>query len=172
MRLFIAINFSDETIGRLLSIRDELRARSERGRFSAPENMHLTLAFLGECETRQTAAAKAAMDSVGFEPLVIVIERVGRFGREGGSIWWAGVQESKALLDLQQDLTGKLIDAGFALDNRKYSAHITLGREVVTDAAPRRIEPFSETINSIELMKSEHIGGRLTYTAIYKRSSG
>ena len=55
------------------------------------------------------------------------------------------------------------------LEKRKYSPHITLAREVVTDIKPWTIEPFSEKVNTIELMKSEHINGKLTYTAMFSR---
>ena len=169
MRLFIAINFNNDTRAQLLALRDELRSRSKRGNFSVAENLHLTLVFLGECIAKQLSAVKAAMDATSFEPFPISIERVGRFKRKGGDIWWAGIQESKPLIDLQSNLTDKLIDAGFTLDKRKYSPHITLGREVLTDIAPWRLQPFGETIASIELMKSERINGKLTYTAIHER---
>ena len=168
MRLFFAINFSNETRARLLALRDELRLHSERGRFSLPENLHLTLAFLGECDAKQTGAAKSALDMTDFEQFELIIERIGRFRRNGGDIWWAGVQASKPLIDLQRGLTDRLIDTGFSLEKRKYSPHITLGREVVTDAVPRQLTSFGETVTSVELMKSERIGGKLTYTAIYK----
>ena len=167
MRLFIAVNFNDDTKKGLLALRDELRAKSERGRFSAPENLHLTLAFLGESSADQAAAAKSAMDFAVFSPFSVIIDRVGRFKRAGGDIWWAGVRESKPLVGLQRGLTEKLITAGFTLDRRKYSPHITLGREIDTDLQPKMIEPIGETVNSIELMKSERIRGKLTYTAIH-----
>ena len=172
MRLFIAINFNDATRSALLALRDELRSRSERGRFSLPENLHLTLAFLGECEQRDAAPngrLRRVMDDLSFEPFEIQVERVGRFKRDGGDIWWAGLRGCKPLIDLQRELTDKLIDAGLSLEKREYKPHITLGREIVTDAAPWQIEPFGETVYKIDLMKSERIGGRLTYTAIYKR---
>ena len=172
MRLFIAINFNPDTRARLLALRDELRSRSERGNFSLPENLHLTLAFLGECDAKQTAAAKSAMDAVSFKPFDVHIERVGRFKRNGGDIWWAGLRGSKPLMDLQRELTERLIGAGFALEKREYKPHVTLGREVVTDAAPWQIEPFGETVSGIDLMKSERIAGKLTYTAIHTNKFG
>ena len=171
MRLFIAINFTDETRTQLLALRDELRSHSKNGNFSVPENIHLTLAFLGECDVNQTAAAKAAIDVVSFEPFDIRIEHVGRFKRDGGDVWWAGVQASKPLVDLQSKLSDVLIEGGFMLDRRKYSPHITLGRNVVTDAAPWQVEPFGEKVARIELMKSERLNGKLTYTAIYVKES-
>ena len=167
MRLFIAVNFNNETRSRLLALRDGLRSRSERGNFTLPENLHLTLAFLGECDAKQTAAVKAAMDTVRFEPFDIHIERVGHFKRNGGDIWWAGLRGNEALSDLQRELTDKLITAGFSLERRQYKPHITLGREVVTDAAPWQVEPFGETVPGIDLMKSERMAGKLTYSVIY-----
>ena len=178
MRLFIAINFNDNTKRELIALRDELQSCCEQGRFSAPENLHLTLAFLGECEAKQTSALKVVMDEIRFDPFPITIERVGRFRRDGGkqglpaksiATWWAGVQESKPLAKLHGDLTDKLITAGFTLDKRKFNPHITLGREIVTNAMPWTVEPFGEIVTSIELMKSERINGKLTYTAIYRR---
>ena len=172
MRLFIAINFSDPTKNSLLALRDELRSRSESGSFTLPENMHITLAFLGECNTAEIAAVKAAMDSISFEPFEICIERIGRFGgAQGEALWWAGACVSDTLAVLHHDLTDSLITSGFSIDRRKFSPHITLGRRVVTDAVPRKIKPFGETVRRIDLMKSERINGRLTYTPIYKRTS-
>jgi len=176
MRLFVAINLNSETKGGLLALRDELRAGAEQGNFSLPENLHLTLAFLDECDQKQASAAKAAMSAVSFEPFELLIERVGRFGGRGGerggqaeALWWAGVRVNEPMAKLHRELNDSLAAAGFSLDTRKFSPHITLGRRVVSDAAPRRIEPFGETVSHIDLMKSERVFGKLTYTAIFRK---
>ena len=171
MRLFIAINFSPDARSRLLALQSELRSKSERGDFTLPENIHLTLVFLGECSLKQCAAAKAAMDAVCFEPFSIEVDRMGYFGRGDGNIWWAGVRESRPMLELQRELTNKLAGHGFAPENRRYSPHITLGRRVVTGADGWKIEPFSEAVKSIELMKSERIQGKLTYTCLASKAA-
>jgi len=171
MRLFIAINLNDETKNALIALRDELRSRAERGGFSHQENLHLTLAFLGECSAKQADFAATVMDSINFEPFDMLVERVGRFGRGSEAVWWAGIRESNPLIELQRSLTGGLAAAGFALDTKKFSPHITLGRRVVTDCDPWRIEAFGETVRKIDLMKSERIDGELTYTMIYTKHS-
>ncbi|MDR1535835.1 MAG: RNA 2',3'-cyclic phosphodiesterase [Planctomycetota bacterium] len=171
MRLFISINFNGGARARLLALRDELRGRSERGNFPVPENPHLTLAFLGECDGKRTAAAKSALSVVNFEPFAIVVERVGRFKRDGGDLWWAGLRGDKPLLALQRDLSDGLAAAGFTLERRRFNPHVTLGRKVVTSSTPWTIEPFGETVGAIDLMKSERIGGKLTYTAIDTRKA-
>jgi 2'-5' RNA ligase len=170
-RIFIAINFNSDTRSRLVALRDDIRRNSKRGAFSQPDNIHLTLIFIGDCDTAQTSLIKATMDKVRFQPFTITVDNIGRFKRGSGSLWWAGVQENKGLSDMQSDLTNRLISIGFSLDERKYSPHITLGREVVCSEGPRYVEPFSETIGSIELMRSERIDGKLTYTVIHKKEA-
>ncbi|MDR0570920.1 MAG: RNA 2',3'-cyclic phosphodiesterase [Clostridiales Family XIII bacterium] len=169
MRLFIAVNFNTDTRERLIALREELRSCARRGNFSLDDNLHLTLVFLGNCNTEQIADAKAAMANLSFEPFRTIVERVGRFKRDAGDIWWAGLREDKPLMNLQRELSDNLRSAGFAIESRKYSPHITLGREVMTDRAPWRVSPFGEIVMSIELMKSERMDGKLTYTAIYQK---
>jgi len=74
-------------------------------------------------------------------------------------------------MDLQREVEYKLALCGFEMDGRKYNPHITLGREVVTNVTPWKIEPFGETIGAIDLMKSERINGKLVYMAIYTKQS-
>ena len=167
MRLFIAVNFNDETRSRLLALRDELRGKSQHGNFSALENLHLTLAFIGEVSPKKIDKIKAIMDTVTFAPFAATIDRLGTFSR--GTLWWAGLREDQPLMDLQREVEHKLALCGFEMDGRKYNPHITLGREVVTDVKPWEVEPFGETVGAIDLMKSERINGKLTYTAIYTK---
>ena len=169
MRLFIAVNFNDETRLRLLALRDELSGKSQRGNFTAPENLHLTLAFIGEVSPKKIDTIKMIMETVTFAPFAAAVERLGTFSR--GTLWWAGLCENEPLMNLQREVEHKLALCGFAMDGRKYSPHVTLGREIVTKAKPWHIEPFGETISTIDLMKSERINGKLTYTAIYSKKS-
>ena len=170
MRLFVAINCNKETRSRLLALRDVLRGKSQRGSFSASENLHLTLAFIGEVSPKKVDNIKAIMDTVTFEPFTVAINQLGTFSR--GTLWWAGLREDKPLLVLQREIEHKLALGGFEMDDRKYSPHITLGREVVTDTKQWQIEPFGEMVSKVDLMKSERINGKLTYTAIYGKEAG
>jgi len=168
MRLFVAINFERDTLLKLTALRDKLRSNSSRGNFVPPENLHLTLVFLGECNQAQVDAAKKAMDKVIFDPFEIRIDSLGRFKRDGSDLWWAGVRENDELLGLQRALSKALTRAGFSLDRKKYRPHITLGRRVVTRFPPRKVEPFGQIVTSIDLVKSEQVNEVLTYTPIYR----
>ena len=166
MRLFFAVHFSELFKDELLRLRNELRTQAERGRFSLPENLHLTLVFLGDCDARQTNAAKAALDGLTVRPLTVSLNRCGNFG----TVYWVGLKDCPQLSALQSELAENLKAQGFRLESRKFKPHITLGREVVLkDAAAIPVAaPLTDMIKCVSLMKSERIMGKLTYTEIHR----
>jgi len=172
MRLFIAINFDEETKQNILDVQRRLREFGE-GNFSRPENLHLTLAFLGEVAPARVAAVHKAMDSVTLRPMKLTFDNVGCFKRDGGNIWWIGLAENKALSDVQKELADSLLAGDFRLESRRFSPHITLAREVRLTVQPDRKallgKPFFAQVNAISLMCSERIGDVLTYTEQYRR---
>jgi len=173
MRLFIAINFPTEVKATIMQSRDILKQAALQGNFSLDENLHLTLVFLGECDVRQANTIKAVMDNTRFEAFTLSLDKVGRFKRHCGDTWWIGLKTNKTLSDLQAALTIRLIQKGFMLEDRQYSPHVTIGREIklrpgfITPEIPQ----VSFTIASIDLMKSERINGKLTYTQVYSKSA-
>ena len=168
-RLFVAISLSGSTITHLTTLQTALSAKSKGGSFTLPENLHLTLAFLGECNETQTAAIKSAMDATAFDPFSITIDHTGYFNGRDGDIWWAGLSQNAPLQKLHHDLTHNLTNAGFTPEKRKFSPHITLARRVQSKIKPHAIPAISETAHKIHLMKSERVGGKLIYTSIYMR---
>ncbi|WP_312693159.1 RNA 2',3'-cyclic phosphodiesterase [Caproiciproducens sp.] len=176
LRLFISINFDDRMKDSLYGCIQRLKEGSVRGNFTRRENLHLTLAFLGE--TSKAGSAKQAMDDVAGEPFELSIGGFGHFPRAGGDIYWIGVEHSTALTALQASLCEKLRREGFFLETRQFKPHLTLGREVVPapdfdrGAFARSVPPMSMNVEKISLMKSEKLNGRLTYTEIYAKQLG
>ena len=70
MRLFLAIQLSPAVREALLTAQDALR-RQGRGSFPPPENLHLTLAFLGEAE--DPTRARAALSEVSCRPFSLAV---------------------------------------------------------------------------------------------------
>ena len=171
MRLFIAINFPAEIKAAITKIRDRIKESSFRGNFTLDDNLHLTLVFLGECDNRQSDAIRTVMDETIFSEFTLTFDKVGYFKRSGGNIWWAGLHDNNPLSALQADLIRRLSQKGFVLENRKYTPHVTIGREVKTCAGLvlREIPPVSFSVKSIELMKSERLHGKLVYMPIYSK---
>jgi 2'-5' RNA ligase len=175
MRLFVAVNFDAAARAALAQWQAELRANALRGNFSALGNVHLTLAFLGERDAGQAAAASRALDAVaapgaGFRPFDADIRSMGRFRRDGGDLWWAGMEGCAALDALHGSVWAALAREGFEPERGKWRPHVTLAREVSLRAGyepPARRAPIPVRVESVELMLSERPGGRLTYTPLH-----
>jgi 2'-5' RNA ligase len=101
--------------------------------------------------------------------LHLVLQGIGSFKGKGsvGYTWWAGIRVNPALARLAQQLTGALRDAGFAIEKRNFTPHITLGRGVITKR-PVELElpPLEFETNRVSLMRSDHKQGRPVYTEL------
>lgn len=172
MRLFLAVLFNSETERRLLAVQNRLR-QIAGGNFSRPENLHLTLAFLGEVPAERMNAVRRAMQQTRVRPLSLNFDRVGSF--RGGEVWWIGTAQNPELLTLQRELSENLALQGFAPESRAFSPHITLARQVrlhgAADPAAVLGEPFGTHTDTVSLMLSQRVGGRLVYTQQYAVSA-
>lgn len=68
-RLFIAVNLNDEMKDSLIGIQDAMRSYGMRGRETVSENMHLTLAFIGDYD--DPGFVKDIVDSIEVRPFEI-----------------------------------------------------------------------------------------------------
>lgn len=176
MRLFIAILFSDEIKDKLCDAIDTLKQTAVRGNFTRRENLHLTLVFIGE--TNREDEIEKAIDAVNAQPFTLSIGGLGKFRRNGGDIYWAGVKPSNELQSVYRQLYTALTAAGFKLENREYKPHLTLGREVTLpggfdkNSLNAAVEEMSMSVSAIHLMKSERINGKLVYTSLYQKDTG
>ena len=172
MRLFIAINFGENELDAFEAARDRLRERAGRANYSRRENLHLTLAFLGEQPQARLPDARAAMlaAAAGSQPFTLRFERSGRFRREGGDIWWLGAADCPALTALQSRLASELRARGFALEDRRFYPHLTLARRVFGAADPRSLLAGAVPcrVSGMSLMLSERPEGKLTYTELFR----
>lgn len=176
MRLFTAIIFDEQTRDKIYEVEERLSQLSKKGSFTARDNLHLTLNFIGETnrlEPVKQAMVKAA-EVIDGRSFVLNIRGFGRFKRREGDIYWLGVEKEQALCRLQKQLVTELKEAGFYdIDDMDYTPHLTLGRRVLPEAGfnvrefEEGIEPISMRVERISLMKSERPDGKLTYTVIY-----
>jgi RNA 2',3'-cyclic 3'-phosphodiesterase len=178
MRLFIAIQFTEEIKNQLCSSIERLKKDAVQGNFTLRENLHLTLVFIGE--TEKVKEVERAMDAVQMEPFLLNIGGFGKFNRDGGDIYWIGIEKDEKLLSIYKQLLSALTKAGFRLESREYNPHLTLGREVILkdgfdrSAFENAVPKMNMKVEKISLMKSERVNGKLTYTEIYckRRAEG
>jgi len=173
MKLFIAINFTNELKDEIYDTMVELKKNVVKGNFVHRENLHLTLVFIGETENVQSVMQ--AMKEVNGKPFELFMGGLGKFKRRGGDIYWIGVEKNEEMSRIYNQLSTALRGIGFHIDNREFTPHLTLGRDVVLDKKFNE-RKFSETISKphmkaekVSLMKSERIEGKVIYTEIYSK---
>ena len=164
MRLFVAINFSKDVKKALLAAIDELKGQAVSGNFTSPDNLHLTLAFIGESE--RASAICGAIGRCAVPPFDLAVSGGGHFG----NLYWAGIENNPKLKALAKSLQNDLCENGFDIENRAFKPHITLARQLEANKPVSiNVKRTAMTVSRISLMKSERINGRLTYTEVYGR---
>ena len=172
MRLFIALPLPDSARRQASDYVAALRAAGVRGSFTRPENLHLTLAFLGE--QPDCTAAQRAMERVSLPPFSFTLERTGAFrSREGDTLYLAPGRVG-ALPELAEALRCALAEEGIPTEARPFVPHLTLGRRVrgfdaAGDIPAPRLRLYA---HEALLYLSHRPDGRLTYTPEFRRKFG
>ncbi len=162
MRLFVAV-FPP------LKLREEaLRtARSllpgDRIRWSRPENVHLTLKFLGDVDEEKLDEVHTTLESLCADhtPFDTRTAGLGAFpSARRARILWAGVRGAgfEELRSLAADLDDAIASLGFEREERPYTPHLTLGR---VRGQPGNLDPLPEDaensgfrVRQVELVES------------------
>ena len=166
MRLFIAVNLNDEMKDALIDIQDTIRTYGIRGRDTIPENMHLTLAFIGDYDDPDKV--KGIIERIEIRPFEISLKGIGAFG----DLWWAGVENSAPLQSISRRLRRVLAEEDIPFDRKKFSPHITIIRRAhgrLEDVPDEELEPHfgtSMTVNHISLMRSDRGKNGMIYTEL------
>lgn len=164
MRLFVAIPLSREMREALTGAQRELRRRGVRGTYTPEENLHLTLAFIGEYPAPEPVLD--ALETVAFPPLRLTLHGLGSFG----DVWWAGLRENEALAACAARVRRVLAGTGIPCDRKRFSPHVTLLRRpsvsVEKGLAGIPLPPAAMTAERICLMRSDRGKRGMLYTEL------
>ena len=163
MRLFIAIQLAEGIKDSIRDVQDEFREQGVKGNYTPYENMHMTLAFIGEYNDPDSVLE--AMDKVSFSTFEMKMNMVGHFS----DLWWAGVSEYKQVSDLARNLRHQLAQAGIPFDRKRFMPHITfLRKPVYTEGTELRtnIIPAGMMVDRISLMRSTRGKNGMIYSEI------
>ncbi|MDR1790545.1 MAG: RNA 2',3'-cyclic phosphodiesterase [Propionibacteriaceae bacterium] len=165
MRLFIAIPIAAELLEALEAVQQQLKAQGVRAHYTRLENLHITLAFIGNSERVDEAAAVMRQFPLPKQP--VELAGFGHFGKGRSLTLWVGLKEHRELSNLAVNLQTALREAGFDIDVRRFRPHITIARQAqdIRDAwveIPARSQPISNII----LYRSDVTNGRRVYTPL------
>ena len=130
IRAFIAITIDDQIIRKISAAVAELRRALPEVRWVAPENIHLTLKFLGDIEADQVDVIANAMEPAlkVFPRFTISAKGLGVFpALRRPRVLWVGIEGSH-LVKLAAKVESALEPIGFLREARSFQPHLTIGR--------------------------------------------
>ncbi len=130
MRLFIGIAIPDDIKQNILEFQKQLKQKGVKGHWRKPDNLHITLEFLGEQYESSIAILSEALSGVAknHNALELSISGLGAFPsfKRPHTLWTGITGDVGNLKSLQKSLHDELLKKSFNLDNRDFKPHITL----------------------------------------------
>ncbi|MCM8781893.1 MAG: RNA 2',3'-cyclic phosphodiesterase [Candidatus Omnitrophica bacterium] len=181
MRTFIAIDLNDEAKAALIRLQSQLKAADADIKWVEAENIHLTLKFLGEIANQQVDLVKEVLNNtaVQFKPYEITLAGIGAFPKlDYPKVVWVGIRKGNDdTKGIANKIDDELMKLGFEKEDRKFSAHLTLGRL----RGPKNIDKLKSLlktlnfapqskilVNYINLYRSTLTPQGPIYTSLYK----
>jgi 2'-5' RNA ligase len=130
VRLFVALEIPSAVRENLAALLKSLRTVSPQTRWMRPENLHITLKFMGEVpETKLAAIRNALADARSEQPVTLDFRGLGFFPNENHPrVFWAGIEASPNLKTLAADIERAMEKLGIPREQRPFSPHLTLAR--------------------------------------------
>ena len=178
MRLFLAIELPTEIKTVLSKLQTELRQLPASVSWTKPDNLHLTLIFLGEVEAARLLALKhvCAEAARRFTPFTLALNGVGVFPTaRNPKVLWAGLtDEATVLAHLHHELEERLVPQGFGRKDKAFHPHLTIGRikalggakPLVERALAQPLPALQFTATELVLMQSQLDPGGSIYTPL------
>jgi 2'-5' RNA ligase len=177
-RLFIAIKIDNSTS--LLRIFSEARTflKHEKIRWIDPDNLHLTITFLGDTEEILTPKIISSMDIVKSFQFSMELNSIGVFKNINfPKILWFGIKSNEIMSEIKSALDRQLKSIGFILEDQEFKPHLSIGRiKNITDKSNleillKKYDNYKigiQTVNEIILYESILSSIGPTYKVIHK----
>jgi 2'-5' RNA ligase len=171
-RCFIAFNLPKEFITEIKRLQELIREKKFfTGKFTEPENIHLTMKFLGEIDEKKIPEVKKKLESIKMKRFDMRLGELGIFSKRMIRILWIKL-EGADVLKLQKEIDMAL--EGMFEEEERFMSHITIARikhvnnkreflDYLANTIPKK---FSGMAESFSLMESELMPDGPKYTEL------
>lgn len=159
-RTFVAVLIDEHIRESISRVQNEVKKLAPDVKWVAPENLHVTLKFLGDVQEDAlpevfSAVEKAAGSVRSFE---LAMSGLGAFPNpQRARVVWVGAEKGREeLIELAAAVEAELVSTGFAREEKPFKAHVTIGR--IRDRAPRGL---AEALTQVEAdaLGSQRVSG-------------
>ena len=160
MRLFVAVQLSEELKKSITGTLHDLKQKGVKGSYVPAKNLHLTLAFIGE--TDDPDQVKEALKGISYKPFKLSLSEMGNFG----NLLWVGMKGNQGLSAAAKSVRDALDAAGIPYDRKAFTPHITIIRK--SSGNWKQVPPprGQMMVKSISLMKTTFKDGKPVYSEV------
>ena len=160
MRLFVAVQLSEELKKNITGTLHDLKQKGVKGNYVPAKNLHLTLAFIGE--TDDPDQVKEALKGISYKPFKLALSEMGNFG----NLLWVGMKGNQGLSAAAKSVRDALDAAGIPYDRKAFTPHITIIRK--SSGNWKQVPPpkGQMMVKSISLMKTTFKDGKPVYSEV------
>ena len=170
MRLFVAIRLPDHLKTQLSQAQTELKYLGFKGNYTAYDNMHCTLVFIGDVHPEDVDIIEEALSEVEVSAFELTTGQLDCFNKKGGDVWFCSLMANDHLVSLQRMITQALKKHDIMFEQRPFKPHITIVRQFRAKKDIELVLPYIEkitfTVSSFALMESIRIKGELVYRVV------
>jgi 2'-5' RNA ligase len=130
VRLFIALDLPDQVRHAIAELIAKLQPKSRTARWIKPENLHITLKFIGHVGNEKLSPIQAALSSIHTaQPIELHFRGMGFFPNERRPrAFWCGITSSANLAELAANIDRALVPLDIDAETRPFTPHLTLAR--------------------------------------------
>ncbi|HRR95676.1 MAG TPA: RNA 2',3'-cyclic phosphodiesterase [Candidatus Ratteibacteria bacterium] len=167
MRLFVGIKLPDNLKEEIRKIEASLRKKVREVKVVSPENLHITLKFLGEVGEKDVGNIDEKLNEVKkkFSSFDVSIGKIGSFPDDKKiRVLWIGVESHGKLKKLNSEIEKQLVTIGYKEENR-FTEHITIARFKSTPDLgfiEKLKEKYNMVISSFKVENFSLINSKLT----------
>jgi len=184
LRSFIAVEVPAEVQNAIARETAALRKALPKPlvRWVAPQNVHLTLKFLGDVSLAnlERLAEGLRVVTAAHQPFSMRVSRIGAFPNpHQPRVIWIGLEAPASLADLQRGVEATAARLGYTTEKRSFSPHLTIGRvgQNLSSADQQRIRTALEAasvgalgevrVEALHIFKSDLRPTGSVYTCLY-----
>ncbi len=139
MRLFVALDITDDIRNRISRFLEGVRGFAPDVRWVRPESLHVTLKFIGERSDEDVDRIKETLAKVAGDRIEMNFCGYGFFpGAREPRVFWIGIEASSKLVSLAATVDAKLASLAIPQEEHAFSPHLTLARGARGSGTPRR----------------------------------
>lgn len=184
LRAFIAVEIPPDIQGLIADQSAALKNRLPKAviRWVAPNNVHLTIKFLGDVTSTalEQVAETLKVEAARHEPFSMSVRGLGAFpSARRPHVIWIGLEAPSTLEALVHGVEAAMARLGFPAEQRPFSPHLTIGRvaQNVSATDTQRLQSALEStrvgqlgklrVEAVHIFKSDLRPGGAVYTHLY-----